>query len=116
MLEDWKSEKEVVERQVMMQNTKLGVYLSNAIAVCYNGLIISYLVLAILSYNAESIYDRQFVMQAAFPREAKKSPIFEILCLVQFTVTFFGANGHAVLEGLLTVSVCKMIFEIYYCL
>ena len=90
-----------------MRNTKLGVYLSNAIAVCYNSLITSYLVLAILSYNTESIHDRQFVMQAAFPEEAKRSPMFEILCLVQFIVAFFVANCHAVLEGLLTVSVCK---------
>lgn len=110
MLEDWKDVREPAEERVMIKNRRIAVYLSNAITVCYNGLIVSYLVISIMSYNAESINDRQFVMQATFPINAKRSPIFEIVCVLQFIVTIFGTNGHAVMEGLLTISACKFNF------
>ncbi|XP_032453632.1 odorant receptor 65 isoform X1 [Nasonia vitripennis] len=105
MLSDWKCINETKERKVMMKNAKIAFYLSSTIAICYNGLILSYLLKAILAYETENIYDRKYVMQATFPINAKSSPVFEMLCLFQFTVSVFAANGHAILEGLLTTSV-----------
>ncbi|OXU31131.1 hypothetical protein TSAR_010114 [Trichomalopsis sarcophagae] len=105
MLSDWKCINETKERKVMMKNAKIAFHLSSTIAICYNGLILSYLLKAILAYKTENIYDRKYVMQATFPINAKRSPVFEMLCLFQFTVSVFAANGHAILEGLLTTSV-----------
>lgn len=113
MLEDWKNRNELSEHEVMMKNRKVAVYLSSAIAVCYNGLVMSYLVISVMSYNAESVSSRQFVMQATFPSNAKRSPIFEILCIFQLIVAFLCTNSHATIEGLLTISVRKIYCRTY---
>lgn len=105
MLQDWKEKEETVERNVMVANAKLAKRLTNSIALCYNGLVLSYVIIAIVSYNVDSYDNRQFIMQATFPIDAKRSPRFEIICMLQFVVAFFGTNGHVVMEALLTISV-----------
>lgn len=106
MLNDWKFERGDAERDMILKNTRISIYLSYAIAACYNGLVFSYLAIAVMSYkNSENIDDRQFVMQANFPINAKESPVFETICVVQFITAFFATNGHTIIEGLLTVSV-----------
>ncbi|XP_014204506.1 uncharacterized protein LOC106636601 [Copidosoma floridanum] len=102
---DWNNEKNVDVREVLIRNQKRAIILSNIITLCYNGLVLTFIVITIASYTSTSINDRQFVIQATYPMNAKKSPIFELLCLLQVVVAFFGTNGHAVLEGLLTISV-----------
>uniref|UniRef100_A0ABD2XAX6 Odorant receptor n=1 Tax=Trichogramma kaykai TaxID=54128 RepID=A0ABD2XAX6_9HYME len=96
-------------RKVTLKNLRLAAMLSNTIAVCYNGLPISYLVLSIMSSQSDPA-GRKLVMQSSFPWDERQSPIFEITCFVQFLLAMFGSNGHATIEGFLTISVKSNIF------
>ena len=57
-----------------------------------------------ISYTTEN---REFVLESAFPFEAYKSPIFEIIFFIQSFTTFVGCIGNAFVDGVFIMMVSK---------
>ena len=105
MTKDWKCEDEAKAYEIIQNNARLTQILTKFILVSYNSLILTNLLMAIDSLFSENIEDRKFAMRAYLPLRAKNSPVFEVTCAVQFILMIFGANNHAVIEGLLVATV-----------
>lgn len=83
--------------------------LSGTFFVCssclYMTVVIFFVITFAASYNTEN---RVLFLEAAFPFEVYKSPIFEIICLIQFFTTFFTGLGNAFFDGLFITMVSKL--------
>lgn len=89
----------------MIQNTKRAKYLTKWITGAYNATVITYLVNAIIAYSSGDVTQRLYVLPSKFPYFCKQSPVFEFVCIFQFTAALISTNVQALVEGMLTALV-----------
>ncbi|RLZ02187.1 Odorant receptor 10 [Cephus cinctus] len=105
MSEDWNSVKSVEEWTVMTEHAKLSrIFYIWALGL-YVGTVVLFLPVVINHYNAADINDRKFVLPSEYPFQSKVSPVYEVLCCVQFLQAVLTAAGNALTESLLVTLV-----------
>ena len=113
MIEDWELTKgKVTERQILMTRTRQTRLFCKCHFACYMLSVTLFTLDAVFTYLLQPLEQRKFILSMHFPFDARQSPIFELLLLLNFFETVVAAGGNGLTESLIISLVSNWTFII----
>lgn len=100
---DWN--KDEPASAIMKENCYISQMMSKSVLVLYNTMNFTYFLRTVASRIFDTVEERKFLAQVTFPFDARQSPIYDVVVMLQFITASICFNSNVFVEGFLSVLV-----------